>query len=71
MHESEKVKVKLLSRVRLFMTQWTAAYQAPLSIGFVLEYKARVLEWVAIALKQYPTMYKFKQPPLGGALDLY
>ena len=29
-----KVKVKLLSRVRLFTTPWTAAYQAPLSMGF-------------------------------------
>ena len=29
-----KVKVKLLSRVRLFATPWTAAYQAPPSMGF-------------------------------------
>ena len=29
-----KVKGKSLSRVRLFMTPWTAAYQAPLSMGF-------------------------------------
>ena len=29
-----KVKVKSLSRVRLFTTPWTAAYQAPLSRGF-------------------------------------
>ena len=29
-----KVKVKLLSHVRLFATPWTAAYQAPPSIGF-------------------------------------
>ena len=29
-----KVKVKSLSRVWLFATPWTAAYQAPLSIGF-------------------------------------
>ena len=29
-----KVKVKLLSRVRLFTTPWTAAYQAPPSTGF-------------------------------------
>ena len=28
------VKVKLLSRVRPFSTPWTAAYQAPLSMGF-------------------------------------
>ena len=30
----EKVKVKLLSRVRLLATPWTAAYQAPPSMGF-------------------------------------
>ena len=29
-----KVKEKSLSRVRLFTTQWTAAYQAPRSMGF-------------------------------------
>ena len=29
-----EVKVKSLSRVRLFATPWTAARQAPLSMGF-------------------------------------
>jgi len=29
-----KVKVKLLSRIRLLATPWTAAYQAPPSMGF-------------------------------------
>ena len=29
-----KVKVKSLSCVRLLVTLWTAAYQAPLSMGF-------------------------------------
>ena len=29
-----KVKVKSLSRVRLFATPWTVAYRAPLSMGF-------------------------------------
>ena len=33
MHES-KVKVKSLSRVRLLATPWTAAHQAPPSVGF-------------------------------------
>ena len=28
------MKVKSLSRVRLFATPWTVAYQAPLSMGF-------------------------------------
>ena len=30
----EKVKVKSLSRVQLFVTPWTVAYQAPPSMGF-------------------------------------
>ena len=29
-----KVKIKSLSRVRLFVTPWTVAYQAPPSVGF-------------------------------------
>ena len=29
-----KVKVKLLSHVRLFVTPWTVAYQVPPSMGF-------------------------------------
>ena len=32
--ESEKVKVKLLNRVRLFATPWTVTRQALLSMGF-------------------------------------
>ena len=32
--KKKKVKVKSLSRVRLLVTPWTAAYQAPPSIGF-------------------------------------
>ena len=40
-----KVKVKSLSRVRLFATPWTAAYQAPPVHGIL---QARVLKWVAI-----------------------
>ena len=34
-HRKErKVKVKALSRVRLFATPWTVAYQASQSMGF-------------------------------------
>ena len=39
-----KVKVKLLSRVRLLATPWTAAHQAPVHEIF----QARILEWIAI-----------------------
>ena len=45
MHESEKVKVKLLSRVRLLATPWTAAPGSSVHGIF----QARVLEWGAIA----------------------
>ena len=34
-----------LSRVQLFVTTWTVAHQAPLSMGIL---QARILEWVAI-----------------------
>ena len=38
-----KVKVKSLSRIRLFETPWSEAYQAPLSMGFSRqEYWSRV-----------------------------
>ena len=33
-HRLVKVKVNSLSRVQLFATPWTVAYQAPLSMGF-------------------------------------
>ena len=32
--ETWKVKVKSLSRVRLFVTLWTITHQAPVSMGF-------------------------------------
>ena len=32
--ESESEVAQSLSRVRLFVTPWTVAYQAPLSLGF-------------------------------------
>ena len=35
----------LLSRVRLFVTLWTVAHQAPLSMGIL---QSRILGWVAI-----------------------
>ena len=44
-----KVKMKLLSCVRLLATPWTAAHQAPPSMGF---FPAEVLEWGAIAFSE-------------------
>ena len=45
-----KMKVKLLSRVRLFETPWTAAYQVPLSMGF-----SRQEYWSGVP---FPSPYK-------------
>ena len=47
------MKVKSLSRIRLLATPWTAAYQAPPSMGF---FQAKVLEWGAIAFSEGGTV---------------
>ena len=46
-----KVKVKSLSRVRLLVTPWTAAYQAPLSMGF-----SRQEYWSGVPLSRNSSM---------------
>ena len=46
-----KVKVKSLSRVRLFATPWTAAYQALPSMGF-----SRQESWVGVPLPTLPLL---------------
>ena len=51
-----KVKVKLLSRVRLLATPWTAAYQAPPPMGF-----SRQEYWSGVPL---PSPTQFLQCPL-------
>ena len=48
-----KVKVKSLSRVRLLTTPWTAAHQAPPSMGF-----SRQEEWSGVPLKLGRPGYK-------------
>ena len=65
-------KVKLHSHVRVFVTPWTVARQAPLSMGIL---QARVLDWVAIsfgallcpfppwALNSNPKTVLFKKTP--------
>ena len=40
-----KNESEVISHVQLLATSWTAAYQAPPSVGF---FQARVLEWGAI-----------------------
>ena len=48
-----KVKVKSLSRVRLLATPWTAAYQAPPSMGF-----SRQKYWSGVPLPSPYKVYK-------------
>ena len=58
------MKVKFLSRVQLFETPWTAAYQAPSPMGFSRqEYwsgvslpSPNVIHAVAKSLQSYPTL---------------
>ena len=47
-----KVKVKLLSRVRLSVTLWTAAFQAPPSMGF-----SRQKYWSGVPLYKRQVLY--------------
>ena len=49
-----KVKVKLLSRVQLFATPWTAAYQAPPSMGF-----SRQEYWSGVPLPSLAYCFKY------------
>ena len=61
MHESEKwkweVKVKSLSFVRLLATPWTAAFQAPPSMGFSRqEYWSAAAAAAAKSLQSCPTL---------------
>ena len=53
-----KVKVKSLSHVRLLATPWTAAYQAPLSMGF-----SRQEYWSGVPLP-LKLMYLFARSPI-------
>ena len=48
-----KVKVKSLSHVRLLVTPWTAAYQAPPSMGF-----SRQEYWSGVPLPSPPFVYR-------------
>ena len=49
MKERKWKMMKSLHRVRLFVTPWTVAYQAPPSIGF---FQASILEWVVISFSR-------------------
>ena len=60
-----KVKVKSLSRVRLLTTPWTAAYQAPPSMGF-----SRQEYWSGLPLP-YPNVYKYTHLYLYLSIHVY
>ena len=57
----KKVKVKLLSRVRLFATPWTVAHQAPASMGFF-----RQEHWSGCHLKDPYSGKDWKQEENGS-----
>ena len=60
-----KVKVKSLSHVWLFATPWTAAYQAPLSMGF-----SRQEYWSGMPLP-FPSQYEFRKRIGKGANTVF
>ena len=59
----------MFSCVRLFETPWTAAYQAPPSMGF---FQARGLEWDAIAFSDKGILlsHKKRMPFAATWMDL-
>ena len=62
-----KVKVKSLSRVRLLATPWTAAYEAPPSMGF-----SRQEYWSGVPLPSPKgKLGEWKAYPSFAALQLY
>ena len=61
-----KVKVKSLSHVRLFLTPWTAAYQAPPSMGF-----SRQKYWSGLPLPSPIRVVKTWQFPPCQDLDAF
>ena len=57
-----KVKVKSLSRVRLLATPWTAAYQAPPSMGFSRRFsRAQLCETLWTVAHQAPLSLGFSR----------
>ena len=57
-----KVKVKALSRVRLFATPWTTAYQAPPSVGFFRQEHWSGLPLPSLSVRARPC-FVFCYPP--------
>ena len=66
-----KVKVKSLTRVQLFVTPWTVAYQASLSMGFSRQeyWSGMPFPWLRICLPMQETqVLRFRS--LGQELPL-
>ena len=73
-----KEKLKSLSRVRLFVTPWTAAYQAPLSMGFSRQeywsglpfpspmHESEKWKWSCVWLLVTPWTTAYQAPPSMG-----
>ena len=59
-----KVKVKSLSRVRLLATPWTAAYQAPLSMGL-----SRQEYWSGLPLPSLSVLLSYHESPRNSFSD--
>ena len=59
-------KVKSLSRVRLLATPWTAAYQAPLSMGF-----SRQEYWSGVPLEEALQIAVKRSEKQGGKGNMY
>ena len=57
----EVSEVKLLSRVRLFSTPWTAAYKAPLSVGFSRQEYWSGLPFPSPILKEISPKYSLEE----------
>ena len=62
-----KVKVKLLSRVRVLATPWTAAYQAPLSMGFARREYCRMA--IIFKKREREKGEKGKKPCIGNNME--
>ena len=62
-----KVKVKLLSRVRLLATPWTTAYQAPLSMGFARREYCRMA--IIFKKREREKGEKGKKPCIGNNME--
>ena len=61
-----KVKVKSLSRVWLLETSWTAAYQAPTSMGF-----SRQEYWSGLPLPSPKMVYRYIQNNFSQNFSIY